>query len=154
MRGCALLFVCAAIVACAIAPARADTEDDPYSPLLVQCVADAQGGAGVLRACKDKAAAPCIEQDGSTNGMVLCIGNETAIWENLIDAHLERLAAASPASAESLTSAQQAWLAYREAQCGYRVALWGEGSEARVEHASCFQEMAVERAVSLASIEP
>lgn len=150
-----LMLVSALVLAaCVSPPARADVDEDPYSPLLTQCIADAQRDGEALRACRDKAAAPCIEQDSSTNGMMLCISNETAIWEDVIDSQLQRLSAASPQSAETLASAQQAWLAYRETQCGFRVALWGEGSGARVELASCYEEMAAERAVTLAIIEP
>lgn len=127
-------------------------EADPYSSALLQCMDSARSDAAALRACKDTAAAPCIEALGTTNGMVLCISNETAIWEELIESHLQRLNTVSPENAEQLAAAQRAWRSYSQMQCGYRVALWGEGTGARVELASCYEDMAVERAITLALI--
>lgn len=141
------------ITACATPEARADLPEVTYAERVSACVTAAEGDGAALNACKGAASQPCMDADGeSTMGMTMCLAEEGSAWEALMNAAQTRLAQRQETVA-ALTSAQEQWRAYREAECGYAVARWGEGSGARVELASCMANMAADRAIALIVIE-
>jgi uncharacterized protein YecT (DUF1311 family) len=89
----------------------------------------------------------------TTHGMVMCLSDEGAAWEALMEAAVARLSSARPETADALTAAQADWRAFRETECNYRVVRWGEGSGARVELASCMAGLAADRAIALVVLE-
>lgn len=145
-----------ALVVMAQAPlAHADVEPDRFAEALRICIGSATGEAENLAACEGASSRPCMEEDGgTTHGMVMCLSNEGTVWAEVMEEHLLRLSRANPDIADTLAAAQQAWRDYTDAQCSYRVALWGEGSGARVELASCYANMTADRATMLAALSP
>lgn len=142
------------VIACATPDASADLPTITYAERVAACVTAADGDASALNACKGVASQPCMEADGgSTYGLMSCLSEEGGAWQSLMVAAEARLAAARPETAEALTSAQEHWRAYREAECSYAVARWGEGSGARVELAGCMANMVADRAIALIVIE-
>lgn len=142
------------ITACATPEARADLPEVTYAERVSVCVTAAEGDRAALNACKGAASQPCMDADGgeSTLGMTMCLAEEGSAWEALMNAAQTRLAQRQETVA-ALTSAQEQWRAYREAECGYAVARWGEGSGARVELAGCMATMVADRAIVLILIE-
>ncbi len=135
--------------------ARADEDPDLYAPALQTCIEAAAADADRLAACKGASAEPCISADGgTTHGMVMCFSNEAEVWARAMEESQRRLTVASPETAAALADSQRAWASYRDAQCGYRVALWGEGSGARVELAACIAAMTADRAILLSAASP
>lgn len=131
-------------------PAHADDDYGVYRERLAVCIAAAQD-EDALAACRGAAAQPCHEADGgTTHGMMLCLGAESQVWEETIQASLTRLRAERADVVDALNQTQTDWDAYVESACNYRVALWGEGSGARVELASCHAGLNAERAIALA----
>ena len=142
------------ITACATPEAGADLPDVTHAERVSACVTAAEGERAALNACKGAASQPCMEAAGgeSTLVMTMCLAEEGSAWEALMNAAQARLAQRQETVA-ALTSAQNQWRAYREAECSYAVARWGEGSGARVELASCMANMAADRAIALIVIE-
>jgi len=143
--------VLSVVLLCApVAPASADVDAIEAAPI-VACVSAADGDAAALRACRGAIAQPCLDSDSgyTTYGMVMCFSAEAEAWESVINDALERLAAAGPDLAPSLAASQEAWRAYRDAECSYRVNRWGEGSGGRVALAACIADLSVERGIAL-----
>lgn len=144
-------IVLSVVLLCApVAPASADVDVIEAAPIAA-CVSAADGDAVALRACRGAIAQPCLDSDGgyTTYGMVMCYSTEAEAWASVINDALERLAAAESDLAPSLETAQNAWRAYRDAECNYRVNRWGEGSGARVALASCIADLSAERGIAL-----
>ncbi len=148
----ALAFV---VSACATPHARADETDINYAERVVACVTAAEGDQALLNACQGAASRPCMETDGgaSTMGMVMCLSAEGDAWVSLMEAAQVRLSASNPDAADALIRAQQQWREYRDAECSYSVARWGQGSGARVQYAACMAHLTADRAVELLVIE-
>lgn len=148
------LIFALALLACASPEARADLPEITYAERVNACVAAAEGDRAALNACKGAASQPCMDADGVTTiGMITCLSEEGSAWEAHMAGAQTRLAALHPETAGALTTAQNQWRAYRDAECSYAVARWGEGSGARVEHAACTANMAADRAIGLILIE-
>lgn len=126
--------------------------------------------AGIL-ACDDlscigAAAQLCMEmteRGQSTAGMVDCMAQETAVWDDLLNATygdvIAMMRAGDAADAEtapeyavredSLRAAQRAWITFRDANCRADHAVWGTGSMRRIAGASCMLQMTAERTLDL-----
>ena len=126
--------------------------------------------AGVLacddRSCIGEAASLCmdIEDDGQTTiGMVDCMAQEAAIWDELLneaygavitqfqnsDSFDRKSAPEYAIREESLRVAQRAWIAFRDANCAADYAAWGAGSMRQIAGASCILQMTAERTLDL-----
>lgn len=109
---------------------------------------DANGCVGV-------ASSTCMESepDGATTvGMVACTARETAWWDSQLNAHYSSLEVSLTAElATKLREAQRAWIAYRDAGCGFEYDLWSEGTIRSVVHAGCVLDETARRAQRLAS---
>jgi len=149
------LFLAGVLFLCASATTvLADVTQIDSAPLQA-CVSAAEGEADALRACRGTISQPCFDtpEGASTHGMVMCASAERDAWARILDEQLARLSANGADSAPSLQRAQTAWAAYREAECNYHVALWGEGSGARVALASCDAQLTADRAIALLRLE-
>lgn len=90
---------------------------------------------------------------GSTVGMVQCLERETDFWDTLLNTRYEELAQAlAPAAFEALQEAQRAWIAFRDAECAFEHAVWGDGTIRAVAGASCMLEITAERALGLDAV--
>ena len=120
-------------------------------------------------ACVGRMADACSEgEEGghSTLGTALCINAETEIWDSLLIEEYretqEWVRARDKAEAqtfpefakrvETLMDAQLAWIAFRDASCGFVYAEWGAGSMRSVVHADCMRQMTAERTIELRDI--
>lgn len=134
-----------------------------FGPTLEACYSDAEG-AEVREACVGVMAEACMAADGgnySTVAMMECISAETAVWDRFLNAEYRQTLASfeamdaaetGPANArrvEALRTAQRAWIAFRDAECGLAYAVWGAGSMRMLDGAGCFKRMTAERTLEL-----
>ncbi|GMG81370.1 hypothetical protein LNKW23_05830 [Paralimibaculum aggregatum] len=115
--------------------------------------------------CIGSISEPCMgtPEGGTTIGMTACLHREQLAWDVILNADWPKLRALAkridedqavegmtlPSYAETLLTAQRAWLAWREAECMNQAAEWGIGSHGRVVHAACFMQMTGERTLLL-----
>ncbi|MRU14350.1 DUF1311 domain-containing protein [Roseovarius sp. A21] len=78
-----------------------------------------------------------------------CIMRETAAWDHLLDAWLARLKERQKTSGDvdRLLADQRRWSEDREAECARVYDKWREGSIRVIFAATCYRDMAAERAV-------
>jgi uncharacterized protein YecT (DUF1311 family) len=116
-------------------------------------------------ACVGASAEACIETpEGSTTvGMSSCFGAEHDYWdarlngayqalltiEDAAAAELGDLGSAAPSPAEALRAMEQAWIAWRDAACGYEVSTWGGGSGGGPAGAACMMRLTARQALAL-----
>lgn len=105
--------------------------------------------------CVGLAANACQTAPGnsSTLGITGCLQAETAVWDGLLNAtyqtKLAELAAQDPSLSDQLRATQRAWIAFRDAECGLRYAIWGNGSMRTIAGAQCQLSETAERALEL-----
>lgn len=102
--------------------------------------------------CLGQAAQGCTAAaTDSTRDIIACIEAETAAWDGLLNAEYKarRAEMTAPGLAERLQTAQRAWIAYRDAECGLEVARWGDATLSGVVGANCRMEMTATRASEL-----
>lgn len=146
-----LFFALAFVVsACAAPHANADdVMERDYKPLLETCLTAATSDEA-FRACRGAASGPCIDDDGgTTQGVMLCYGQEADVWTDRMDRAITFLNARFPDSAETIADAQTAWTAFRANECQFYMDMWGEGSGAQVSYMQCMAEMTADRALTL-----
>ncbi|SLN58196.1 lysozyme inhibitor LprI family protein [Pseudooctadecabacter jejudonensis] len=117
-------------------------------------------------ACVGAASTACMEteDDGfSTVGMMFCTLAEYHAWDAelnaayqaaradmaQLDAQEQELFAEFATRADSLRTAQRAWITFRDAECALAYALWGAGSMRQIAGASCLLDMTATRTVEL-----
>ncbi|MEO0362201.1 MAG: lysozyme inhibitor LprI family protein [Pseudomonadota bacterium] len=101
--------------------------------------------------CMGLHAEPCMERaEGQTTyGMVTCLSEETAAWDEILNREYKALVAAlDTAQTEALREAQRAWLDFRDADCAFPH-VFVEGSLARPWGADCVMQHTARRAVEL-----
>ncbi len=102
------------------------------------------------------------EQNQTTVGMMDCHLMESRIWDARLNAEYQQVMASFEAEdavdasygtsgrrAETLRDAQRAWIAFRDAECSNRYALWGSGSMRLIEGAICRSELTALRILDL-----
>lgn len=134
-----------------------------FGPVLEACYAAAEG-AGAREACVGVVAEACMAADGgdySTVGMMECLSAETAVWDTFLNDEYRETRAVFEAMdveetnpayarrAQALRTAQRAWIAFRDAECGLAYSRWGAGSMRMLDGAGCRQRMTAERALEL-----
>lgn len=129
-------------------PAHAQSQTGGQA--LETCLAAAGASMVALQACKGALSEPCLDQPGSetTVGSVQCLLAEERGWSAQLDAALARGRANAP-RAQFLQRSQEAWTAWREAECRYQASLYEGGSLARVLTASCRADLTADRAIAL-----
>ena len=97
----------------------------------------------------------------STAGMGGCLDAEWQWWDarlntaykDLMALHRAEDAAAqgsfAPPLAPALRDMQRAWIAWRDARCGYDAAQWGGGTGAGPASAACLMETTAQQAIDL-----
>ena len=118
-----------------------------------------QEGAGN---CIAEAANLCQESDGgsTTLGIVACLQAETEVWDDLLNAQYLELRDSMReqdlewpelgiSRAVALRDVQRAWIAFRDAECGYAYARYQGGTIRNVVAASCVLEETARRALTL-----
>ena len=141
-----------------------DHEVDEFAPILETCYQDA-GTAEERRACQGSMSEICMEQDGghTTLGMTSCLNAEAEVWDRFLNREYQAtqtwMAAADTDEAENfpefarraetLRTAQRAWIAFRDAECDLAYAQWGSGSMRNIAWADCRRGLTADRAIEL-----
>ncbi|WP_158625881.1 lysozyme inhibitor LprI family protein [Arsenicitalea aurantiaca] len=102
--------------------------------------------------CIGIASAACQEAPGgsSTVAIATCNARETAWWDELLNAHYQSLEETlEPDLAETLREAERAWIAFRDADCGFAYEFWAEGTIRTVVATSCQLQHTARRALTL-----
>jgi len=113
---------------------------------VVACI-EAGGG----EACAGKAAERCIEATPggyTTVGMTGCTDREREVWDGWLNTVYQQLYARlaaqdaqapsyAPDQAPALREMQRAWIAFRDAKCGYEASQWGGGTGAGPAAVNC-----------------
>lgn len=116
-------------------------------------------------ACVGRILRPCMARpEGETTvGMMTCLIREADAWEALLAQEYagaitlmradDEIGRDSPPPhlrrEEALIAAQQAWLAWREAECGFAYAQWGSGSFRVIAAGDCRVQMTARRTLDL-----
>lgn len=157
---CALLALAAAV-----APARAQdapdegvrqAEDEEQGvkdvAFLRECLDTLAARGAPARACVGLVARQCAsEPDGESNaGAIACEQRESDVWQALLEAAEDDLTdGMSNAERASFTSAQDAWLAFRDAQCAFEAALFDAEPAAETERTACMGRLTADRTIAL-----
>lgn len=139
------------------APAVAQPAFD-IAPTL-ECL-DAQGDEGDGMQCIGLAAGACMEDDYSTPAMGFCLEQEWMWWDGqLNDAYGTAMSLAKRADADAppplnvqagtLRDMQRAWIAFRDARCGWEAALWQGGTGAGPAQIACLMQETGRQAITL-----
>lgn len=126
-----------------------------------ECFGATEIGA-LYPACLGQASTACQDLPGgqTTIGISECIQAETAEWDAILNEEyvatqeLNAMADAEGLSrmmdrTEALRAAQRAWIAFRDADCAARYAMWQDGSIRTVVGANCHLTMTAQRAIEL-----
>ena len=151
-------------------PAAAQfAEPDMFRARFDACVSGADTASG-LASCKNLAANLCkaeIEDGQTTLGITSCNQVEAALWDDLLNAdwpkHRTWAKAGDDAErpyfdgqftnrAETLLTAQRAWIAFRDAECALAYASWGSGSMRNIAASACMADMTADRVIALRQI--
>jgi uncharacterized protein YecT (DUF1311 family) len=116
------------------------------------CFADTPLGE-VDPACLGAASNACqtvTPGGGTTLGITECILAETAAWDGLLNReYAATRATLEPDIAAQLLTAQRAWIAFRDAECGLQYALWRDGTIRSIVAANCRMVMTARRTIDL-----
>ena len=154
---------------CLALPALADGHEvDAYAAPLMQCF-EAATTTEARTACKGLMSTACMESEEggySTYGMVRCTAAETDVWDRFLNEEYQSQMAGLRAMdaeeavyfpefanrAEALRTAQRAWIAFRDGECGLAYAMWGAGSMRQIAGSSCTLEMTADRVITLKNL--
>mgnify|MGYP002622176764 CR=1 FL=1 len=137
-----------------------------FSPRAVETCLE-QGG---WRDCIGTAANACMEEtEGgyTTPGMAGCLDAEREYWDGELNAAYGELRARAqqfdadppieglpprPSSVDALRDMQRAWIAFRDAECGFRYTYWREGTIRSLFFGSCMLDLTARRAIDLEEV--
>lgn len=147
----------ASMLALAALPAHGQDAGAPPSelPVLEACLAECDT-AECDRACEGRATAACgnrmaPDMRDTTLGIAQCEHTEFAAWDAVLNALWPGVRAEAEASGifDDLLAAQRAWIAWRDAECTYRTAVWGDGSMRRIAWPACRARLTADRVIDL-----
>lgn len=135
------------IAAAMLLPVSAMAQELVFDIAPVEACIRAGGG----ESCAGKAAERCIEATPggySTIAMSGCTDRERAHWDGWLNIVYQQLYAKlavqdaqapshAPKQAEALRDMQRAWIAFRDAKCGFEAAQWGGGTGAGPASVNC-----------------
>lgn len=136
----------------------AGAQDLYVDPEVVQACHDEAGWGDAQPSCVGDAAGACQALAGgdTTLGITECLMSETSVWAGLMQAAYDTQAVALAKDEHNLVAqlaaAQQAWVTYREAECGLRYGYWIDGSIRTIMAASCHLEKTSARALELRNL--
>ncbi|MBK4215837.1 DUF1311 domain-containing protein [Paracoccus caeni] len=112
------------------------------------------GATGIDPDCIGQAADACqtATPDGSTTvGISECLMAETKAWDGILNSQYSatREQYSSDGLPEKLQAAQRAWIAFRDADCGFAYDKFGGGSMRGIASASCQLNHTARRALEL-----
>lgn len=142
----------------ALLPGFASSQEASVDQALVRGCFEAVQAAGDLPACVGEAARLCQARPGgdTTLGISECLMAETAVWADFMqEAYLrqrELLGQTNAALVAQLEAAQRAWVAYNEAECSLRYAIWIDGSIRVIVAGDCHLRKTAARARELAAL--
>ena len=142
-------------------PARAG-EAEADADALQSCI-ETGWPRDVLVLCTGIVADPCQATPGgeTTAGMNQCLDREADAWDVVlnrlwpevmtrareVDAATDPAGPAIDSAAETLRSAQRAWIVFRDAECRHNYASWGRGSFRDIAHAACRLDLTARRVI-------
>ena len=142
-------------------PAQADPLSDD-ADALESCMVTAWP-RDVLALCIGLVANPCQQapEGNTTLGMNQCLAREADAWDAVLNRQWPKLTAHSrevdaanktdglalDTAAETLLSAQRAWIVFRDAECRSNYAIWGMGSFRTVAHSACRLDLTARRVI-------
>ncbi|MFP7570808.1 lysozyme inhibitor LprI family protein [Marivita sp. S2033] len=116
----------------------------------------------IYPSCLGQAATACQALPGgsTTIGISECIQAETVEWDAVLNeeykatqsalADMDRQGViAGMVRTDALRDAQRAWIAFRDADCGARYAIWQDGTLRTIVGANCHLTMTAQRALEL-----
>ena len=119
------------------------------------CVADTPPGE-LTPACIGAASQRCQQEPGgdTTLGIVECVMGEHAAWDAALNREYKAARAAfqGDPAADSLLAAQRAWIAWRDAECGFQYDRYGGGSMRSIAAANCRMSMTAMRTLDLKAL--
>ena len=158
-----------ALALAAPVPLHAQSKDDDplrFDGALTQACLDGGG----WRDCIGVAANACMEATpggGSTVGMTGCVAREADWWDARLNAEYQALMTREraaddewqpipgllprPSGAETLRTAQRAWIAWRDATCAYEELQWWGGTGASGAAEGCRMRLTAEQVLTLMS---
>lgn len=163
------VFMAALMVGLTSPSAAQDVEKEMFEGLFDACLSDAHSAAD-LENCKGQVAELCMEEvEGgqSTLGMSACHLVEAQLWQDVLandwGGHLAWAEAADERERDfsgeqfanhrtQLVASQDAWVAFRDADCGLAVAIFGSGSVRHVIGTACRAERTADRVIALRSL--
>ncbi len=155
----ALLFQILLLPAFAAA-SFAQEEFGPEAERLTRACFNGSLGTDTVRECIGTAALACQEntEAGYSNlGMATCFRKEGEAWDKLLnEVYREVIAGAKVADARdgggreaAMRVAQRAWIGFRDAECAFTYALFGDGSMRIPLGAECVMRLTAERVLDL-----
>ena len=137
-----------------LAAAATAQQAEVDAELVRDCFAEARADGGVPSCAGDAADACRVRPGGGTTlGISQCLMAETQVWVGLMNAAIARQAEAfgrdRPELVAELHAVQDAWVAYRDAECGLRYAIWVGGSIRTIVAGSCHLRKTAARALEL-----
>lgn len=160
MRAAAVLLLFAAM------PALAQDAVPVDAGGLAACLAAPGDDAG-RAACAKRLTDICLASPAgqTTLGMESCLGAETGAWDKLLNRRYAALLARDkafdrdrpadspyPPRAPALQKMQRAWIAFRDASCGYAVTTHAGGSIAGIVHGQCLRDLTADQARRLGDL--
>ena len=96
----------------------------------------------------------CMKDDQTTMSIIHCNLEELELWETLLLERLQSLMASGKGNdpllfKETLTASQEAWKAYRDAECEHKASLYLGGSLAGIVSTTCHLKITAERVLRL-----
>ena len=164
IRGPARLALALALLLVASGAAAQDAAGDAAE---IEACLGAADDRAAARGCVGRVADRCMSAspDGATTlGMAECLSAETAAWDRILNADWKRAraaaraheasgeaeaAGATPGTEAALIAAQRAWIAFRDAECGLRYAMWIGGTFRVIAAGTCLRDMTAERVLDI-----
>jgi uncharacterized protein YecT (DUF1311 family) len=134
--------------------AKAAPEDQAGKDLafLRECLDTLAARGAPARACIDIVAKQCGSEAGgeSTAGALACEEREGEAWSTLLGEATGTLQKAmSNTERDRFAEAQDAWGAYRDAECAYEAARQQEPAQQSMDRASCLRRLIAARTIAL-----
>lgn len=153
-----IVFVLSLLAASSAALAQAEFEPTAEERKAIADCLERVAGQSELKqmaACIGIVADPCPEAAGAnTFTIVACHMREQKIWDGYLNewyGEAEKRLADEPAAA-ALKDAQRAWIAFRDAKCGYWQKRYEGGTFASVVTGDCMRVEAGRRALEMRAI--
>ena len=145
--------------ACSAASAQAEFEPTPDERKAIAACLELVIGQPELKQMAERigiVADPCPNAPGAnTFTIVVCHMREQKIWDGYLNqwyGEAEKRLADEPAALTALTDAERAWIAFRDAKCGYWEKRYAGGTFASVVTGDCMRVETGRRALEMRAI--